>query len=211
LGNLENVEKVYIKYLKGAWSYLKPWIGAAALLLILRYTGLLSGISYLTGRALMYTGIMDASVSQPAVINSFDYNFTIRDLEGRERSFNEFRNKTIFLNVWATWCGPCRMEMPGIQGLYQETDTTKVVFVMLSVDKASDLGKVRTYVKDKAFTFPVYVPAGPLPAQLDVPSIPTTFVIGPDGRIASSQAGATNYNTRKFKRFLNSLSAGKAN
>lgn len=209
MGNPENVEKVFTKYLKGAWSYLKPWIGAAALVLVLRYTGMLAGISYVTGRALMYTGIMDASIAQPAVIDSFDYNFSIRELDGRVRSFNEFRNKTIFLNIWATWCGPCRMEMPGIQGLYEETDTSKVVFVMLSVDKAADLGKVRSYVSDKAFTFPVYVPAGPLPEHLDVPSIPTTLVISPDGRVASSQAGATNYNTRKFKRFLNSLAGVK--
>lgn len=199
------MENLFTTYLKRAWVFLKPWIGSIALILLLHYTGLLSGISYVTGRALMYTGIMDASAREPAVLRKFDYGFNIRDLNGNIRSANDFRNKTLFLNIWATWCAPCRMEMPSIQSLYNQIDTTQIVFIMLSVDKPGDLDKVKTYIREKEFTFPVYTPSGSLPSLLQVNSIPTTLVIAPDGRVVSSETGATNYDTGKFKKFLNSL------
>ena len=199
------MENLFTTYLKRAWSFLKPWIGSAALILFLHYTGLLSGISYVTGRALMFTGIMDASAREPAVLSKFDYNFNIRDLNGNIRSANDFRNKTLFLNIWATWCAPCRMEMPSIQSLYNQVDTAQIAFVMLSVDKPGDLGKIKTYIQEKEFSFPVYTPVGSLPDLLQVRSIPTTMVIAPDGHVVSSEAGATNYDTRKFRKFLKSF------
>lgn len=205
MGNQPGMENLFITHLKRAWVFLKPWISTAILILLLHYTGLLSAISYVTGRALMYTGIMDASAREPAILSTFDYDFNIRDLNGNVRSANDFRGKTLFLNIWATWCAPCRMEMPSIQSLYSQVDTTQIVFVMLSVDKPGDLGKIKTYVREKEFTFPVYTPAGSLPSLLQVNSIPTTMVIAPDGRVVSSEAGATNYDTRKFRKFLKSL------
>ncbi|NOS55487.1 MAG: TlpA family protein disulfide reductase, partial [Cyclobacteriaceae bacterium] len=57
----------------------------------------------------------------------------------------------------------------------------------------------------KGSTFPVYLPSGRLTEQLNVPSIPTTFVIGKDGRIVAKEVGTTNFNTDKFKKFLKQL------
>jgi len=171
----------------------------------LRYTGALSGISVLTGRALMETGVMDAHVDEPAVAKKFNYNFSIKDMNGNVIDVKELKGKTIFLNLWATWCGPCRMEMPSIQSLYNQVDKEKIVFIMLSIDREGDLDKVKGYIKDKEYTFPVYMPASLLPNQLQVGMIPSTFVIGPDGRIAASETGAANYDTPEFKELLEKL------
>jgi thiol-disulfide isomerase/thioredoxin len=191
--------------LRKAWNYIKSWFIFVAVLLVLRYTGALSGISVLTGRALMKTGIMDVSTEEPAVAKKFNYNFTIKDLNGNVLDVKDLKGRTIFLNLWATWCGPCRMEMPSIQNLYNQVDKEKIMFIMLSIDRASDIEKIRSYIKDKEYTFPVYTPASLLPNQLQVGMIPSTFVVDSAGRIVASEKGAANYDTPEFKAFLEKL------
>ncbi len=203
MAKIDNVFRV--ESLQKAWNYIRPWVVFVAVMLILRYTGALSGISILTGRALMETGVMDASADEPAVAKKFNYNFTIKDLDGKVIDVKEFKGRTIFLNLWATWCGPCRMEMPSIQNLYNQVDNEKIMFIMLSIDQQGDLGKVKSYIKDKEFTFPVYTPASILPNQLQVGMIPSTFVIDPEGRIVASERGAANYDTPEFKALLEKL------
>ena len=191
--------------LRNAWNYLRSWVIFVAVLLVLRYTGALSGISVLTGRALMETGIMDVNLEEPAVAKKFNYNFTIKDLNGNVLDVKDLKGKTIFLNLWATWCGPCRMEMPSIQNLYNQVDKEKIMFIMLSIDRQSDIEKIRSYIKDKEYTFPVYTPASLLPNQLQVGMIPSTFVVDSTGHIVASEKGAANYDTPEFKAFLEKL------
>jgi thiol-disulfide isomerase/thioredoxin len=188
---------------------LKPWLVTLAFVLILRYTGALSGISYYTQSAVMKTGFIDAKSETDAKPEVFNYNFTVKDLKGAVINMEELKGKFVFLNLWATWCGPCRVEMPSIEALYGTLDKDKIVFVMLSLDTPENFNKVVKYVDDKDFTFPVYVVDKGLTKQLQVPSIPTTFIIGKDGNIKRKEVGAANYDTPKFKEFLNSLVAEK--
>ncbi|WP_333819569.1 TlpA family protein disulfide reductase [Ohtaekwangia sp.] len=183
----------------------RPWITVIAVVAILRYTGLLAGISVAANSALMKTGLLDASPTATEPAKDFDFNFTVKDLSNNTIDFKQFKGKTIFLNLWATWCGPCRAEMPSIQKLYEQVDHSKVVFVMLSLDRAEDTQKVSQYIKDKGHTFPVYIPTGYLPEQLNVPSIPTTFVISPQGKVVSRKVGTANYDTSDFKEFLEKM------
>ncbi|HKZ36062.1 MAG TPA: TlpA disulfide reductase family protein [Chryseolinea sp.] len=188
-----------------AWKKIRPWVTILVVFLVLRYTGAISGISYLTGSLLIRSGAMNASVDTSAPAKSFNYNFKIKDLQGKVIDFKTFKGKTIFLNIWATWCGPCRIEMPSIQKLYDQVDKDKIVFVMLSIDRGDSFEKVVTFVNEKEYTFPVYVPKGYLTDQLQVRTIPTTFVISPEGKIVSQEAGAANYDTEEFKNFLGGL------
>jgi thiol-disulfide isomerase/thioredoxin len=188
-------------------TFLKSWIAPLVLVLILYYTGALAGLSVVTQSALLKTGVMDiaAEKNAPEGAASFDYDFAVSDLQGNAIDFKRFKNKVVFLNLWATWCGPCRVEMPSIQNLYHSSDTSKIKFVMLSLDIPENRQKVVNYINDKQFDFPAYVLNGPLPSQLRVPTIPTTFVIGTDGKIKSKKVGVANYDTDKFKKFLNDL------
>jgi thiol-disulfide isomerase/thioredoxin len=185
---------------------LKPWLVTIAFVLLLRYTGALSGISYFTQSAVMETGAMDAK-AEADVKNgeAFNYGFTVKDLKGNVVNVEDLKGKVIFLNLWATWCGPCRVEMPSIQSLYADVDKEKIVFLMLSLDTEQNFNKVVNYINDKEFSFPVYVVNKGLPEQLQVKSIPTTFIIGKDGNIKRKEVGAANYDTPKFKEFLKSL------
>lgn len=185
---------------------LRPWIIGVVLLVVLRYTGVFSGISFLTRSALMKTGVMDATAGGAGedVIRekNFDYDFTLIDINKKEVDVNQFKGKTIFLNVWATWCAPCRVEMPSIQKLYDQVDHDKIVFIMLSIDHNDSYNKVTRFVQENKYTFPVYLPSGDLPSLLQVSSIPVTFVIDPNGKIVSKEIGAANYDNEKFRKFL---------
>ena len=132
----------------------------------------------------------------------FNYNFSIRDNAGKQIAFEEFKGKVLFINLWATWCGPCRFEMPTIQQLYSEVDHDQIKFIMLSLDKEKTVGNVPGYLKSNGYTFPVYHPAGFLPEQLQVPYIPTTFIISKEGKIVAKEVGGINFNTPKFKKLL---------
>jgi peroxiredoxin len=95
--------------------------------------------------------------------------------------------------------------MPSIHSLYETVDRDKIVFIMLSLDSPENHKRLSKYIQEKEFTFPVYVPHESLPRQLNVSSIPTTFIIGKDGEIKSKKVGTANYDTEEFKTFLNSL------
>jgi thiol-disulfide isomerase/thioredoxin len=177
-----------------------------AVLVLLYFTGMLSRISTLSQTAIVKSGFVDAD---PESSNNehFDYNFSIKDLEGNKMSFEQFKGKVIFLNMWATWCGPCKAEMPSIQNLHNQVDHTNIEFVMLSIDRDKDLQKARNYIANQSYTFPVYMPSGYLTEQLNVPSIPTTFVISKSGKIVMKEVGMKNYDTSKFKKFLEKLAS----
>lgn len=191
--------------------YLRPagtWVFYIALFLVLRYTGALGSISTAAQSALLKTGAMDVSPADPAPVTAakkFDYDFSLLDADGNRVDVASFKGKVIFINLWATWCGPCRVEMPSIQSLYNTVDKDKVVFVMLALDQKDPFNKVNKYIRDKEFTFPVYFPATSLPEMLQVRSIPTTFVINSQGVVVHKQMGTANYDTEEFKTFLKNL------
>ncbi len=135
----------------------------------------------------------------------FNYNFTLKTMDGQKVDFETLKGKVVFLNLWATWCGPCRAEMPGIHKLYEKTKSDDIAFVMLSLDKDTDQNKVSAYIKKNNFSFPVYMPSGNMSTQLNVPSIPTTFIISKDGKVAHQKIGSTNYDTEKYRKLLTEL------
>jgi thiol-disulfide isomerase/thioredoxin len=175
---------------------------AFAALLILMLTGNLGIVTTAAQSILLKTGIMNASADALDETEIFDYNFSVRDIKGNIVSADQFKGKVIFLNLWATWCGPCRAEMPTIQDLYNEVDHEKIVFLMLSLDNIGDEEKVKKFIAKKGFTFPVYTRTTSLPELLHVPSIPTTLVVSKDGKVVSRNVGTNNFNTKKFKNFL---------
>jgi thiol-disulfide isomerase/thioredoxin len=185
-------------------EFLKTGLSLLIIIVVLKYTGLFGSLSYATQSAALKTGLLDADVTTNKS-ELFDYNFIVKDLDGKKFPFEKYKGKVVFLNLWATWCGPCRAEMAGIQKLYSGIGGDSISFVMLSIDRDKDKEKVVKYVRDKEFTFPVFLPSGYLSEQLNVPSIPTTFIIGKNGEIVAKEVGTTNFNTPKFKKFLQKL------
>ncbi len=171
---------------------------------ILYLSGALQQLASFAQTAVIHSGLVNASAKTNNK-TPFDFNFTVKDLSGKRMEFKDLQGKVIFLNLWATWCGPCRSEMAAIHQLYENIDKEKIAFVMLSLDRDEHLEKVKSYITSRSFTFPVYMPSGYLADQLQVPSIPTTFVINKEGLIDLKEVGMKNYNTPKFKKYLEEL------
>ncbi|OJV13351.1 MAG: redoxin [Dyadobacter sp. 50-39] len=122
----------------------------------------------------------------PAVQESVYLPLT--DLTGKEVTMDE--NKIAFVNVWATWCGPCNMEMPGIQTLYNKyKDHSKIEFYIISDEDAET---VNPFIARKGYNLPFYQYMGTYPAQLDGNAIPRTYIIY-KGKILAQEIGASQW------------------
>jgi len=127
--------------------------------------------------------------------------FSIKDANGKVVNLKDaFKGKKILVNLWATWCPPCRAEMPSLQTLYSTTDSSKVAFVFLSMD--DDFNKALQFVKDKKYTLPVYYPAQELPQLFNVEGIPTTFIFDANGKIIHQQVGMGDYTSPEIRQLL---------
>jgi thiol-disulfide isomerase/thioredoxin len=188
--------------MKKIFQFIKPLILTLILIGFLQITGLWGSASATAQLLVLKTGILNADAEADKTPATFDYNFTIKDLQGNTVSFDQYKGKVVFINLWATWCGPCKAEMPGIQSLAEKLKNEPVEFVMLSVDKEVALPKVTTYLEKNEYTFPVFMSQGYLPGQLRVPSIPTTFIVSKEGKILMKEVGTRNYNTKKMVNFL---------
>lgn len=179
---------------------LKEWGIFGVIILTLYLTGLHSNVAAFAQRIILETGLISANTDIPESPEDVDYNFQLKDLQGNEVNLADFKDKVIFMNIWATWCPPCIAEMPNIQSLYDKVNNDEVVFIMLSMD--NEVSKVQRYIDKKGFTFPVYMAASKVPDVFRAPSIPTTLVISPKGKIISKRVGMANYDKKSFLNFL---------
>lgn len=120
--------------------------------------------------------------------------FTLTNLQGEKVSMAELRGKVVFLNIWATWCGPCREEMPSMEKLYERM-RNKPGFVMLAVSQdTSGRQTVADYVKKHGYHFEVLLdPDNKVAEAYGITGVPETFIIGRNGRIVAHHAGAFNW------------------
>ena len=115
------------------------------------------------------------------------FQFRLTKLDGTQISLGDYRGKVIVLNFWATWCGPCRIEMPLLEKAMQKYSADKdVVFLALSTDE--DRALVEPYLKQQKYKLPVAY-ADYLNDHFGVNSIPTTIIFDRQGRISYRQAG----------------------
>ena len=179
----------------------REWAIFAMIIGVLYFTGWYTEVAAFAQRVVLTTGIMTADLQAPENNETIDYSFKVQTLEGKIVAFEQFKGKVIFLNEWATWCAPCIAEMPGIQSLYEKVgDHENIVFVMLTLD--TDMNKVNRFITKKEFTFPVYTASSAVPKEFRSPTIPTTYVISKDGKIASKTVGMAKYDTQEFESTL---------
>ncbi len=116
-------------------------------------------------------------------------------------NLKEAKGKVIFINYWATWCPPCRAEMPSIQSLYNDYKD-KITFVFITSDEKS---KVDKYYTENNFNLPTYNVLSNPAAQISTRSLPTTFVIDKKGNLAVKETGASNWNSSGVRKMLDNL------
>lgn len=128
-------------------------------------------------------------------------SFQVQDVKGNTINLQNLKGKKVFVNLWATWCPPCRREMPSIQKLAASVDQNKVAFVMLSLD--DDFEKAKSYVMDNNLMLPIFYPAEQLPELFNVQGIPATFIFDENGKMIKRVDGMDNYDSQQYKKLLN--------
>lgn len=116
-------------------------------------------------------------------------DFTLKDQYGNTHTLSDYKGKTVFLNFWATWCSPCRAEMPDIQKLYEEFQQEEEDIVILGV-AAPNLGRekseegIKGFLEENGYTYPVLMDTEAEAFQAyGINSFPTTFMIDKDGNV----------------------------
>ena len=130
-----------------------------------------------------------------------NYNLVLKDLQGQSINLNQSQNKPILINFWATWCAPCIAEMPDLDGLYQ-TFKNDVDFYFVSQENPEVLQK---FLKSKNYDLPVYIQQTKLPQPLENNSIPSTYLINPQGEILAQAKGAAKWNDEDIHHLINEM------
>jgi cytochrome c biogenesis protein CcmG, thiol:disulfide interchange protein DsbE len=132
-------------------------------------------------------------------------DFAATDLQGRTVRLSDFRGKVVLLNLWATWCEPCRQEMPGMEILYREFGAQDFTLLAVSED-ASGMEAVKPYVDQYGFTFPVLLsPDGAVGRKYGITGYPETFVIDKSGQVVTKYVGPRNWADNSVRGMLRTL------
>jgi peroxiredoxin len=119
-------------------------------------------------------------------------NFILKDLSGNEVSLEDYRGKVILINFWATWCLPCRIEMPSMEKLYAKFNNDG--FTILAIDMLEDADGVRAFKEEYKLNFPILLDSDGSVAQFyGVMSIPTTYIVDREGYIIGGAIGARDW------------------
>jgi peroxiredoxin len=138
---------------------------------------------FLLAFAIITTGSLTFASDQAAP------DFTLTDLSGKSISLSDLKGKVIFVNFWATWCGPCRHEIPDFIEFYKENKDNGVVILGVSIDKS--VNKVRDFVDDNGINYPIAMATDNMVKDYKPGKfIPTTIIIDSDGMIQEKKVGA---------------------
>lgn len=129
-----------------------------------------------------------------------DFQLPLLNSKGEEVSLEDFRGKVIFMNLWATWCPPCIVEMPDIENLYRDLKDEDIVFIMLSLDHKFQ--KAVDFVEKNNYSFEIYETMKGMPDMYITQSIPTTFVINAEGELVLTHIGMGDFDTAEFRDYL---------
>jgi len=108
----------------------------------------------------------------------------LQNLSGQEISLRDFQGQAIILNFWATWCPPCKAEMPDLQKVYLQFQGRGLVVIGINRTDQENYSEVPDFIQANEITFPVLLdPTGEIAKKYNVSALPTTFFIQPDGII----------------------------
>lgn len=132
-------------------------------------------------------------------------DFALDNLEGTSIPISTYKGKWILLNFWATWCPPCRAEMPGMNELQKAFGGEHFTFV--AIDSQEEPATVREFIAREKYILPVLLDVdGSISATFGINSLPTTFLVDPQGLVQGGMIGSQNYDTPETRAFLKSIS-----
>jgi len=128
---------------------------------------------------------------------------TFETIQGSPASLQRFGGKVALVNVWATWCAPCRHEMPTLDRLQQQLGSAEFEVVALSIDRAGIKPVAKFYREIGVANLAIYVDRSMQAMRsLEVSVLPTTLLVGPDGREVGRLVGAAKWNSLEMQSYL---------
>ncbi|MBC9913377.1 TlpA family protein disulfide reductase [Chitinophaga varians] len=165
------------------------------------------------GRVWFLQQLMKTGLFQPAVPKT-DADawpapeILFRDAAGAPVALSSLKGKVVFINFWATWCPPCRAEMPSVDRLYRQwKDNAGIVFLIVDAD--SEPEKAAAFMRDNGYQLPVAFLAGNVPQNVYSGTLPTTLIIDKAGRIVFRETGVADYGSRRMEQYIQQLLAEK--
>jgi peroxiredoxin len=131
-------------------------------------------------------------------------DFTLRDMNGAEVVLSSFQGKVVVISFWATWCGPCKEEMPHLFKMYQELGDRGLVVLSVSTDDARSVSKVKPFIQKMGYSFPVLLDkeSTVISSYNPAKTLPYTVIVGRDGTIARRTSGYTPGDEGELRTFL---------
>lgn len=153
------------------------------------------GLTLIAASALYIFRGLPAQPDLSAVPIEVDYpapELTLTDLQGVPRSLSDYRGKVILVNLWATWCGPCKEEMPALQAYHDKYKDDG--FTVIAINDGDPRADVLQFVEDFHLTFPVWLDPKYIATEeaFKTMNLPTSYVIDRDGIVRSYWVGAIN-------------------
>jgi cytochrome c biogenesis protein CcmG/thiol:disulfide interchange protein DsbE len=154
-------------------------------------------VLFLAGAAFLF---FNTTHSSKIVKESGAPGFEVREaVNGNRLSSSDLKNKIIFINFWASWCQPCKEEMPSIESLYREMKG-KEDFVMITILYKDSPESAIGYMKSNGYTFPVYIdPDGSSARNYGVTGVPETYVVDKKGALVRRVIGGADWNSPEEK------------
>ncbi len=153
--------------------------------------GLLSLVIFAGAFAMVW---LQSSKYEPLTVGKVAPDFELPDLTEQEVRLSDYRGKVVFLNFWATWCKPCKEEMPSMEVLYREFKDDGLVVLAVSIDRVTTKDDIPPFVKSMDLSFPVLVDSwGQTDKRYKLMGVPETYIIDQEGVLREKIIGPRDW------------------
>ncbi len=153
--------------------------------------GLLSLVIFAGAFAMVW---LQSSKYEPLTVGKVAPDFELPDLTEQEVRLSDYRGKVVFLNFWATWCKPCKEEMPSMEVLYRQFKDDGLVVLAVSIDRVTTKDDIPPFVKSMDLSFPVLVDSwGQTDKRYKLMGVPETYIIDQEGVLREKIIGPRDW------------------
>ncbi|HEX2210357.1 MAG TPA: TlpA disulfide reductase family protein [Longimicrobium sp.] len=129
--------------------------------------------------------------------------YAAETLDGERTALSQLRGRPVLLNVWATWCHPCRQEIPALEQLHQAYGPRGLHVVGVSIDQGDQEQGIREFLHEFGASYPVWLdPEGEITTTFSTMGVPNTFLIGPDGTVLWKHVGPVTADNEELRRLI---------
>jgi cytochrome c biogenesis protein CcmG/thiol:disulfide interchange protein DsbE len=137
---------------------------------------------------------LQSSKYEPLTIGMMAPDFSLPDMEGKVRRLSDYRGKVVFLNFWATWCKPCKEEMPSMEILWENFKSEEFVMLAISMDRVTTKKDIPSFIESMKLTFPILTDSwGQTDKLYKLMGVPETYIIDQNGVLREKVIGPRDW------------------